>query len=382
MKIAIINTFDAKDVKIWAGTPYYISSMLEKMFSKENVYCIKVPGIKRDLFSYLQGLYLNRIRKKKYLTWADTRLMKKNKYRYFKYSQNETDLIITFQFFLVPLLMKDERKVICWSDATFSNLLDNYSYVTNLSKYCIKGGHQIQKKALDLCEAVILSSDWAIDSATNYYKTDRRKITKIPFAPNFSTFPSREEIETIVKNKEKNIIKLLFIGIDWDRKGGDNAVEVVNKLNQKGYKTIIYIVGSKIPKLHENNPNLIAIGFVDKGTPNGENTLISLIKESSYLLLPSKAECFGIVFCEANSYGLPVITTDVDGIPSVVKNNINGATFSINLFVDQAIAYITNNLPASLNYINLCHSSFDYYNNEMSWKEIQKRFLNITEYIS
>src|SRR5450432_738417 len=172
MKIAIINTYDSKDVEVWAGTPYFISSKLEDIFSKENVTCIKVPEIKRDLFSYLFGFYFNKIRKKKYLTWTDRRLLKKRKARYFNHLEIDADVIITFQFFLVPMLDNNKRKIIWWSDATFNNLLNNYSYVTNLSKFCIKGGHKIQKEALESCKAIILPSDWAIDSATSYYKID------------------------------------------------------------------------------------------------------------------------------------------------------------------------------------------------------------------
>jgi 2-hydroxy-3-keto-5-methylthiopentenyl-1-phosphate phosphatase len=82
LKIAIINTYNVKDVKIWAGTPFYISSMLEKLLGKENVFCIEIPEMKRDLTSYLSGFYLNRVVKKKYFSWADTRLLKKNKKKY------------------------------------------------------------------------------------------------------------------------------------------------------------------------------------------------------------------------------------------------------------------------------------------------------------
>jgi glycosyltransferase involved in cell wall biosynthesis len=52
--------------------------------------------------------------------------------------------------------------------------------------------------------------------------------------------------------------------------------------------------------------------------------LENLYKRSHLFFLPTRAECFGIVFCEANSYGIPVISTDTGGVSSVIQNDING----------------------------------------------------------
>lgn len=42
------------------------------------------------------------------------------------------------------------------------------------------------------------------------------------------------------------------------------------------------------------------------------------------LMLPTRAECAGIVFNEASAFGVPVLATDTGGIADYVKNNING----------------------------------------------------------
>lgn len=48
--------------------------------------------------------------------------------------------------------------------------------------------------------------------------------------------------------------------------------------------------------------------------------------ESDFLLLPTRAESYGIVFCEASAFGIPSITTDVGGVSGVVHNGKNGYT--------------------------------------------------------
>jgi len=50
--------------------------------------------------------------------------------------------------------------------------------------------------------------------------------------------------------------------------------------------------------------------------------LRGLLSEAHFLLFPSRAECFGMVCAEANAFGVPVIASDVGGIP--VDDGQNG----------------------------------------------------------
>src|SRR5436190_335365 len=52
--------------------------------------------------------------------------------------------------------------------------------------------------------------------------------------------------------------------------------------------------------------------------------LEKLFETSDFLLLPTRSECYGMVFCEASAYGLPSITTDTGGISGAVKDGENG----------------------------------------------------------
>jgi glycosyltransferase involved in cell wall biosynthesis len=49
-----------------------------------------------------------------------------------------------------------------------------------------------------------------------------------------------------------------------------------------------------------------------------------LYQDSTFFLLPTRAECAGIVFCEANAFGLPVISTDTGGVSEIVHSGSNG----------------------------------------------------------
>ena len=48
------------------------------------------------------------------------------------------------------------------------------------------------------------------------------------------------------------------------------------------------------------------------------------MSSSDILLLPTQAECAGIVFVEASAYSMPIFTHDTGGISNYVINGING----------------------------------------------------------
>jgi glycosyltransferase involved in cell wall biosynthesis len=66
------------------------------------------------------------------------------------------------------------------------------------------------------------------------------------------------------------------------------------------------------------------IPFLDKNDPKQAELLARLFLESDFLLLPTRYECYGVVFCEAAAFGLPVITTDTGGVSGVVREGENG----------------------------------------------------------
>ena len=56
--------------------------------------------------------------------------------------------------------------------------------------------------------------------------------------------------------------------------------------------------------------------------------LHQLYLSATALLVPSHAECFGCVYCEANAYGLPVIARDTGGVSAAVVDGKNGLLMS------------------------------------------------------
>lgn len=108
---------------------------------------------------------------------------------------------------------------------------------------------------------------------------------------------------------------ILFVGIDWKRKGGPVLVEAFKTVLKTYPEATLTIVGCS-PNLDIQNCNVIGrvpIQEVEK-----------YYKQASVFCLPTTLEPFGIVFLEAMANKLPVIGTKIGAIPDFIYDGQNG----------------------------------------------------------
>jgi glycosyltransferase involved in cell wall biosynthesis len=144
----------------------------------------------------------------------------------------------------------------------------------------------------------------------------------IPFGANLEIHHDRAFIESTISARSRDSCTLLFLGVDWQRKGGAIALETARLLNAQGLKTQLTVVGCTVPG--EKYDFVTEVGFISKRTPAGQTRLGELLRSAHFLILPTRAECSAIVFCEASAFGLPIITTDTGGISTYVRQGVNG----------------------------------------------------------
>jgi glycosyltransferase involved in cell wall biosynthesis len=225
----------------------------------------------------------------------------------------------------------------------------------------------MEELALQKCKLAIYSSDWAAKSAIHDYGADPTKVKVVPFGANIESELTFETVKDAIESRPTDCCKLLFLGVDWVRKGGDIAYQVAQKLNQSGLKTELTIVGCQ-PLVDEPLPDFVkSLGFISKSTVEGKKQIQNLILESHFLILPSLADCTPIVFCEANSLGVPCLSTTVGGIPTMIHNDVNGRLFHENADISEYCEYISRLFSNYSDYKNLALSSFNEYQSRLNW---------------
>ncbi len=319
MKIAVIATFDADNIKTWSGTSFNIISKLRR---KNEVDVIQI-SLERTWLSFVRGIWYNKILKKTYYSDYDISLLKRNAKKINSQIKKEYDLLLSFQFFFLPFI-KGEKKALI-TDATFDNLVNYYDYMSNLSTFSINGGNEIFKKCTEENFISVFSSDWARNNAITKYKGDPKKLFTIPLGANLNYIPTDEEINKWIKAKLlSKVCNILFLGAFWERKGGNDVLDILRNLLSLGLNCKLSVVGCspEIPK--DLATKVDVIGFLSKDNESENAKLNNLLRTSHVLLLPSLAECYGCVYCEANAYGIPVIGRDTGGVGTIIKDGVNG----------------------------------------------------------
>jgi glycosyltransferase involved in cell wall biosynthesis len=367
--IAYVTTYDATDLHAWSGLGYYILQSLKG--SGFQIQTIGNLHSQKVLQGKLKKFYYAKILSQTYLIEREPALIKAYAEQV-KERLSSVHCDVIFSPGTLPIAhLKTEKPVVFWSDATFSGVVDFYPSFMNLCPETINKGHQIEQLALSNCRIAIYSSDWAAKTAMQNYAVDPRKVHVVPFGANLNGTRSPADIQNLLKNKPFDVCKLLFFGVDWYRKGGDIALTIAERLMQRGRRVELHVVGCHPPG--QWPAFVINHGFISKKTLSGRVHLAQLMSTSHFLILPARAECYGIVFAEASSYGLPSIATAVGGIPTVIQDGRNGQTFPLETHPDVYCDYIENLMSSEQHYRALALSCFQDFTERLNWQTAGQR---------
>lgn len=372
LKIAFLTSTDPHDKKSWSGTHYRMLNSLEQEFSEiivlgpihPNKILLKILyRINALNFKFFQKKYnvQHNILTSKYFA---------NKFRK-KLRKEKIDVIFAPCSTNEIALLDTQIPICLLADTSFSQLVDYYEGFSNLSKASLVESNFIERKALKKSSTLVFSSEWASEYAIDFYNVDKHRTFVVKFGANIDSEPLRIGVN---KGLHEGVFKLLFIGVDWKRKGGDIAFDTFTALLMKGHEVTLTVCGCIPPVTH---PKMEVIPFLNKNIKSDMQRFISLLERSYLLIVPTRADCTPIVFCEASAFGLPVITTNTGGVSSIIEDGINGYSLPYDAKAyDYAnkINFLIENPPI---YTNLSLMSHKKYEEELNWKVWGKKLKEI-----
>jgi glycosyltransferase involved in cell wall biosynthesis len=377
MKIAYVTTYDTANINAWSGLGFYIRKALNDVGLQTTAidHLVAVPRA-AELSRWKQRFY-RKLLAQKYLADREPEIAKNYAVQVEQKLASVAADVIFSPGTLPIAYLETTKPIVFWADATFAGMLNFYPVFTGLCNESVRHGHRIEQAALSRCSLAIYASEWAASTALQHYDVDPAKVKVVPFGANIQCNRSLLDIETILERKQFDVCKLLFLGIDWLRKGGDIALAVANRLNERGLKTELHIAGCEPP---QEVPTFVKThGYISKQTQQGRDYLDQLLTESHFLILPSLAECFGVVFAEANSFGLPALATNVGGIPTAVRSGKNGWTFNLNSSPDDYCDVIAATFSSPERYRVLALSSFKEYSQTLNWASAGQQVHNLIQ---
>lgn len=365
MKIAFVSQLDAMDVQSWSGTPFFmVQGLRDAGHSVKAIGPLHLP-FPRTLKALQKGY--QHLTGKCHDFGRHPLIAKTLSKQAAQQMAGEAFDVVLCPSSIVCAGLNVDVPIITWEDATFAAMVGYYpGKWQNFSSATVRHGNAIQQASLSNAALSVFSSEWAAQSAINNYKVDKKNVVVVPLGANLTQAPSKEEILTAVtKRTLAQECRLLFIGVEWQRKGGDLVVETALALREKGIKAFVDVVGCEpigtMPDCVRTH------GFVSKATADGRDTLKTLLLNAHFLFVPSIAECYGLVFAEASAYGVPSIARATGGIPTAVQNGINGWALDINATAAAYANLIASQLADTATYRDTALRARKFYEERLNW---------------
>ena len=210
-------------------------------------------------------------------------------------------------------------------------------------------------KHLSMCDAIVALSDSWKD-----YFANELGYKNVYVVNNIIDYP------LVMETAKDNKFHLLFLGLISEAKGIFDLLEVLKEKQDEWRERVVLHVGGN-GKVSEFRQMVANYGIEDmvvyEGWVSGKKKAY-LLSLSDAFILPSYTEGMPISILEAMSYGLPILSTPVGGIPELIKNGENGI-----LFKPGELVGITNSINTFINDYDLGSKM-----GELA-KECSKRFI-------
>lgn len=335
MTAALLTYGNPRQVATWSGIPSHMLAALEPHFDFVAIIEHPVPRWFLPLGRMLKALSLRRFQysaSRRYTRLAMARAVA-------QLDAARPDVVFAVACSPIAHAITSRHRVVYIADATWRQMIGYYDVMTISNGVNAGRGDTLEAICIAESALILYPSRWAAHSARSDYDADPAKVFEIAWGANIPASGGT------ARHLDGGMLNLLFVGIEWRRKGGPLAVATAAALAARGIACRLDIVGNDAGVMEGAAipHNVHFHGLLRKSDPAQAALMNRLFRDAHLFFLPTMAECYGIVFAEAATHGLPSVSTLTGGVPSVVKHGETGVllppTASADDFAD-AIAAI------------------------------------------
>jgi glycosyltransferase involved in cell wall biosynthesis len=321
VKLAFVSLNDSTDVLQWSGLNYHIARSLERAGAT----LVRVGPLTNP---WTAGM---KLRRRWYGLWRHAYHANLEPSALDAFGAQaraaipgDVDAVVAVTSMIAASLDGLRAPVVSWDDASPAALVDYHPEFERLSARSMRDVMAMGRRAAQNVRLAMYASEWAASSARAAFGLPLDRVAVVPFGANLETLPSSEEVHRAIAARPRTRCRMLWVGVDWERKRGDLVVEIAQRIEAHGIPVELTVVGCRPPGDRELPDWVQVEGFVSKRTAVGAARLAELYARSHFLVMPSNAETFGLVYAEAAAFGVPAAATRTGGVPTVVVDGETG----------------------------------------------------------
>jgi len=207
-------------------------------------------------------------------------------------------------------------KCASFHDGNLPELLNSGFGMEGVSRKRIDQALRYEERTSQQMSAIFTFSEYLRQSFIRDYHVAPEKVFNIGGAINLTDIPAPNPA------KDYTVPRILFLGKEFNRKGGPQLLEAFKIVRQAIPNVELHIAG---PVQVDNlPPGATCHGHLSKADPAQKERLESLFRDSTLFALPSLYEPFGIAPLEAMLYQLPCVVTNAWALRECVTPGVNG----------------------------------------------------------
>lgn len=218
-----------------------------------------------------------------------------------------------------PGIVKGRAACYSYNDGNFWMSSQSPFFPAGISSKVIESALQYEREVNARLDMIFTMSEYLRRSFINDYGISPDKVTSIGAGINLDSLPE------IDPGKDYSAGNILFVGVDFERKGGNDVLKAFQVVREQNPNATLHVVGPRqIPSGLANLPGVVWHGFLRKTVESEMQKLRDLLRHAVLFVMPSLYEPFGIAPLEAMSYGIPCIVSNAWALPEVVPDRVCG----------------------------------------------------------
>lgn len=174
------------------------------------------------------------------------------------------------------------------------------------------GAIERERRVFQQVRHIFAMSTWAANDIEFFYGIPRQKITIVP-----PPAPRADAVGISNFHPHSGRLQLLFIGSDFERKGGDQLIRWQREYLYRFFELNI------VTKQRYTDFSVPCTNWL--GEVGNERLLNEVLPSMDLLCFPTTKDCSPLVIAEAAMAGVPAIATRIGGLDELIEHQVTGA---------------------------------------------------------